>query len=75
MICFNRGPAYRPDFSEFVEKCWDKKAAFMNNLGLYKNDPKLPSDSIPVGYLEEKPEELKRRIFGITEILKVHTEE
>lgn len=47
----------------------------MNNPELYKKDPKLPSDSIPEGYLEEEPEELKRRIFGITETLKVHTEE
>ena len=75
MICFNRGPAYGPNISKFTEKCWDKKAALMNNPDLYTKDPKPPSDSIPEDSHEKEPEEFKRKIFGITETLKLHTEE
>ncbi len=37
--------------------------------------PSTEETEVTEQVLEEKTEELKRRIFGITEILKVHTEE
>ncbi|HAG92096.1 MAG TPA: hypothetical protein DCL41_09500 [Bdellovibrionales bacterium] len=70
-IFFNRGPLFRKDLNEKVDLFWKKNLEKMNNLGFFRDDPKLAFGSLPVGILQENPMELKKRIYGLTEICSV----